>query len=28
MGVEYFFDKSLQFDECMEVIQQRAGVTN
>jgi CheY-like chemotaxis protein len=26
MGVEYFFDKSLQFDECMEVIQQRAGV--
>jgi DNA-binding NarL/FixJ family response regulator len=28
MGVEYFFDKSLQFDECMEVIQQRAGVPN
>jgi DNA-binding NarL/FixJ family response regulator len=26
MGVDYFFDKSLQFDECMEVIQQRAGV--
>ena len=24
MGVQYFFDKSLQFDECMEIIQQRA----
>jgi|LakWasMe82_HOW10_FD_contig_21_865991_length_1368_multi_6_in_0_out_0_1 CheY-like chemotaxis protein len=25
MGVEYFFDKSLQFDECMDVIQQHAN---
>jgi len=25
MGVEYFFDKSLQFDECMDVIQQHAS---
>lgn len=24
MGLEYFFDKSLQFDECMDVIQQHA----
>lgn len=25
MGIEHFFDKSLQFDECMEVIQQHAS---
>jgi CheY-like chemotaxis protein len=25
MGVDYFFDKSLQFDECMDVIQQHAS---
>lgn len=25
LGVQYFFDKSLQFDECMTVIQQRAS---
>lgn len=24
LGVEYFFDKSLQFDECMAIIQQCA----
>lgn len=28
MGVNYFFDKSLQFDECMEIIQQRANTLN
>ncbi len=28
MGVEYFFDKSLQFDECMDVIQKRANQLN
>ncbi|SDK42622.1 Response regulator receiver domain-containing protein [Methylophilus rhizosphaerae] len=28
LGVEYFFDKSLQFDECMEVIQQHANTLN
>lgn len=28
MGVEYFFDKSLQFDECMDVIQQHASTLN
>lgn len=28
MGVEYFFDKSLQFDECIDVIQQRANQIN
>ncbi len=28
MGVDYFFDKSLQFDECIEVIQQHANTTN
>lgn len=28
MGVEYFFDKSLQFDECMDIIQQRANQLN
>jgi DNA-binding NarL/FixJ family response regulator len=28
LGVDYFFDKSLQFDECMEVIQQRASALN
>lgn len=25
MGIEYFFDKSLQFDECIDVIQQHAS---
>lgn len=25
MGVEYFFDKSLQFNECIEVIQHHAN---
>lgn len=25
MGVNYFFDKSMQFDECIEIIQQRAS---
>lgn len=25
MGVSYFFDKSMQFDECMEIIQQHAS---
>ena len=28
LGVKHFFDKSLQFDECMEVIQQRANPLN
>lgn len=28
MGVEYFFDKSLQFDECMDVIQHHANELN
>ncbi len=28
MGVEYFFDKSLQFDECIDVIQQHANQLN
>lgn len=28
MGVEYFFDKSLQFDECIDVIQQHANELN
>lgn len=28
MGVAYFFDKSLQFDQCIDVIQQRANQIN
>ena len=28
MGVEYFFDISLQFDECIDVIQQHASELN